>query len=214
MDINDVYNFMVYIVRKQRGVFLPITDAMQALDHGQLDAVEYWFTQYGTTQTIHDAIRKLRTPIGFASDSSGKVTFEDDYIHLLGIPYTVYGSTISQITFVNDDEYPFARTSELRAPTIEYPIAVNSEVGFTLYPATTYSGAYWYLRRPAVPVLSVTTVGRVITYDSLTSVQLEFTDVYINNIIANALVYVGVNFSEQQVMAFAEVYKKETSENG
>ena len=63
-NINDVYNFLTFIVRKERGVFITIPEAMQTLDNAQLEATEDWFTGYGATQILHDAIRKLRTALG------------------------------------------------------------------------------------------------------------------------------------------------------
>ena len=73
-NINDVYNQMIFIVRKERGVFVTIPEAMQTLDNAQLEATEEWFSTYGTTQIIHDAIRKLRVQKSFTSDSTGLVT--------------------------------------------------------------------------------------------------------------------------------------------
>ncbi len=191
---------------------LSINEAMAALDTGQLDSVEAWFAEYGETQTIHDAIRKLRVYQSFTSDSSGVVTFVDDYLHLFGVPFTFYGSTVTQLTFVQEDEFATAMTSQLRAVTNEYPIAVDNSNGFTIYPQQTQIGAYWYLKRPATPVLAYTQVGRVITYDAGASTQLEFSDAYINNIIARALIYVGINMSEREIATFAAAYNEETKQ--
>lgn len=210
-NINDVYNFMDYIVRKQRGVFLTIPDAMQALNAGQLDAVEEWFKSYGENQIIHDALRKLRVYQTFTSDTNGVVAFNDDYIHIFGSPFTVIGSTVNTIKFVEEDEWSFAISSKLRTPTDQYPIALDVSAGFNIFPQHIQNGAYWYLRRPATPVLSTTKVGRVISYEPTTSTELEFSDVYINNIIARALFYVGVDMSEQDVTQFAQLYKEETN---
>ncbi len=202
---------MVYIVRKQiGGSLLTINECMAALDTGQLDSVEAWFAEYGETQTIHDAIRKLRVYQSFTSDGSGIVTFPDDYLHLFGVPYTIYGSTPTQLAFVQEDEFATAMSSQLRAVTNEYPIAVDNNNGFTIFPTQTQIGFYWYLRRPATPLLAYTQVGRVITYNAGGSTQLEFSDAYINNIIARALIYIGINLSEREIAAFAAAYNEET----
>ena len=192
-NINDVYNFLVFIVRKERGVFITIPEAMQTIDNAQLEATEDWFSQYGVTQIIHDAIRKLRSQVQFTSASDGQVTFASDYLHMIGNPYTVTGSTINAVRFVNEDELPFALTSQLRPVSTAKPIAKDTAVGFQIYPQSTQTGFYNYLRRPATPVLGYTQAGRTITYNPNTSTQLEFTDVYINNIIARALKFWGIN---------------------
>jgi hypothetical protein len=209
-NINDVYNFLVFIVRKERGVFITIPEAMQTIDNAQLEATEDWFSQYGVTQIIHDAIRKLRSQVQFTSASDGQVTFGSDYLHMIGNPYTVTGSTINAVRFVNEDELPFALTSQLRPVSTAKPIAKDTAVGFQIYPQSTQTGFYNYLRRPATPVLGYTQAGRTITYNPNTSTQLEFTDVYINNIIARALKFWGINMAEQDIQQFAQLQTQET----
>ena len=209
-NINDVYNQMIFIVRKERGVFVTIPEAMQTLDNAQLEAVEEWFSTYGTTQIIHDAIRKLRVQKSFTSDSTGLVTFDSDYLHLIGGAYTVSGSTINNVRFLNEDELALALKSQLRLVSDSNPIAIDASVGFKLYPAAIQSGFYNYLRRPATPVLGFTHSGRTSTYNSGTSTQLEFTDVYINNIISRALKFWGINMAEQDIQQFAQLQTQET----
>ncbi len=201
---------MIFIVRKERGVFVTIPEAMQTLDNAQLEAVEEWFSTYGTTQIIHDAIRKLRVQKSFTSDSTGLVTFDSDYLHMIGGAYTVSGSTINNVRFLNEDELALALKSQLRPVSTSNPIAIDSSVGFRLYPAATQAGFYNYLRRPATPVLGYTQSGRNITYDPNTSTQLEFTDVYINNIISRALKFWGINMAEQDIQQFAQLQTQET----
>ena len=201
---------MIFIVRKERGVFVTIPEAMQTLDNAQLEAVEEWFSTYGTTQIIHDAIRKLRVQKSFTSDSTGLVTFDSDYLHMIGGAYTVSGSTINNVRFLNEDELALALKSQLRIVSTSNPIAIDASVGFRLYPAATQAGFYNYLRRPATPVLGYTQSGRNITYDPNTSTQLEFTDVYINNIISRALKFWGINMAEQDIQQFAQLQTQET----
>lgn len=209
-NINDIYNQMLFIVRKERGVFVTVNEAMQTLDNAQLEATEEWFSTYGATQIIHDAIRKLRVQKSFTSDSTGLVTFDADYLHLIGGAYTVSGSTINNVRFLNEDELALALKSQLRVVSTSNPIAIDASVGFRLYPAATQSGFYNYLRRPATPVLGYTQSGRTITYDPNTSTQLEFTDVYINNIISRALKFWGINMAEQDIQQFAQIQTQET----
>lgn len=209
-NINDVYNFLTFIVRKERGVFITIPEAMQTLDSAQLEATESWFAGYGTTQSLHDAIRKLRTQVQFTSAADGMVTFASDYLHMIGNPYTVTGSTINAVRFVGEDELPYALTSQLRPVSTAKPIAKDSSVGFQLYPQVQQTGFYNYLRRPNTPVLGYTQSGRTITYDPSTSTQLEFTDVYIINIMARALKFWGINMSEQDIQQFAQLQTQET----
>jgi len=120
-SINDYYNLYVYILRKERGIFCTIAEFNANMDAGQMDAFAEWFRPYGMNQEIHDALRPFRVYQIFTSSSSGFVTYPSDYIHLLGQPFTVTGSTVNRIDFVNEDELPFALTSQLRPLTTSYP---------------------------------------------------------------------------------------------
>lgn len=209
-SISDLYTFYLYIVRKERGVFVTPAQFTANLDAGQMDCFEEWFKPYGENQEIHDALRPFRVYQQFTSSSSGFVTYPDGYMHLLGTPFTVTGSTVNTVKFVNEDELSFALTSQLRAVTTAYPIAVDSNTGFSIYPQSQQTGAYFYLRRPIAPIYGFSQVGRVITYNSATSVQLEWNEIYINNIIAKSLRYAGINMNDEGVAKFAEIYNQET----
>lgn len=209
-NINTLYEFYRYICKKERGIFITIPQFNANIDAGQMDAVAEWFEPYGTTQKLHDALRKIRVYYQFTSDAAGMVTFPEDYTHILGSPFTVTGSSVNELVFVQESELPFALKSQLRAVSNSYPIAVDTATGFSIYPQSTQIGYFNYLKRPATPTLAVTQVGRVITYDSVNSIQLEFSDIYFNHILAKALVYAGVNMGEAEVTAFADAYAKET----
>ena len=209
-NLNEIYNFMVFIVRKERGVFVTISEFESTLDNAQIEAISGWFELYGITQKIHDAIRKLRSQVQFTSASDGQVNFASDYLHMIGGAYTVIGSTINTIRFVNENEVSLSLKSQLRPVSTSSPIAKDTATGFQIYPQVAQTGFYNYLRRPAKPVFGYTTSGRTITYDSATSTQLEFTDVYINNIISIALKFWGINMAEQDIQAFAQNQTQET----
>lgn len=209
-NLNEIYNFMVFIVRKERGVFVTISEFESTLDNAQIEATSGWFELYGITQNIHDAIRKLRSQVQFTSASDGQVNFASDYLHMIGGAYTVTGSTINTIRFVNENEVSLSLKSQLRPVSTSLPIAKDTATGFQIYPQVAQTGFYNYLRRPVKPVFGYTTSGRTITYDSATSTQLEFTDVYINNIISIALKFWGINMAEQDIQAFAQNQTQET----
>lgn len=209
-NISDIYEFFRYIVRKERGVFITPSQFNANLDAGQLDAFQEYFAPYGSTQLLHDGLKPFRVYYQFTSDSAGIVTYPSGLEHILGAAFTVTGSTVNEVTFVNDNEYVFAINSQLRPVSLSRPIAVDTATGFSLYPQSTQIGFFNYLKRPDTPIYAVTQVGRVVTYDPNNSVQLEWADSYINNIIAKALVYTGVNMDEQGVIAYAENYNQQT----
>lgn len=209
-NISNIYNFYQYVLRKERGIFCTPQQFGANMDAGQMDAFEDYFKQYGIDQTIHDALRPFRTEYQWFSASDGTVPYPTDYLHAVGTPYVVNGSTLIELTFVNEDEFVSAYNSQLRPISYEHPIARDTADGFRIFPNQIYGGFLTYLRRPNTPVYGYVQVGRAITYNSGSSVQLQWSDAYINNIIARALVYSGVNMDEKGIEEFAERYKNET----
>lgn len=209
-NISDIVNFVQYIIRKERGVFLPPAQCTANLDTGQLDCLQEYFKFYGADQTIHDSLRPFRVFYQFTSDASGFVTFPSNYLHIVGTAFTLYGSTVNEITMVNEDEFVSALTSQLRPVDNGNPLGRDTSAGFSIYPQVNQVGYFTYIRRPATPVYGFTQAGRVITYDPNTSTQLEWNETYWNNIIARSLKYAGVNMDEQGIQQFADMYEKET----
>lgn len=210
-NISEIVGLMQYILRKERGVFLTIDEATQNLDAAQLDAFEDYFREYGVNQVVHDALRPFRVYYQFTSDASGFVTYPPEYMHVVGTAFTVSGSTVNQISFYNEDEFVNALNSQLRPISLSNPMARDTATGFSLYPQTTQTGFFTYLTRPVTPVYATIVSGRQILYDAANSVQLGFSDSYVNNIIARALRYSGVNMDEKGVYDFSTQYSQETS---
>lgn len=208
-SIADIHTLIQFIERKERGVFTNPAQMDMLLNTGQLEVYEDYFKLYGVDQIIHDSINPFKVNYQFTSASDGTVTLPSDYLHLLPNVFTVTGSTINEVRFVNEDEWVFAIKSQLRPATLATPIAKDYGNGFNLFPQSLQIGFLTYMRLPAVPFYSYTQVGRVITYDPITSVQIEFSDVYVNKIIAKALGYLGINMSEQEITQFGMMKDKE-----
>lgn len=210
-NISEIYSLMQFIIRKELGAFVTIPEAIQALTAAQLDRFQYDFSQYQVNQSVADALSPFKVRIQFTSAADGQVVNPANYQHLIGGVFTVTGSTINAVRFINDDELPNALTSQLRPVSTSNPIAVDSAAGFQLYPQSQQTGFYTYLRLPNAPVYGYTQVNRVITYNPATSVQIEYYDVYVDNIIARAVSYLGVNLDDQAVQQFAQLQEQQTN---
>jgi hypothetical protein len=209
-NVNDIYKIITFILRKQRGVFLTIDEVFLMVDKAQLEVFEYYFKDYGITQVIHDALQQFKvTNYQFTSNNGGSVSYAADYLHLLGGVFTVTGSTVNKVRFIQTDELPDALTAQLRKVNTANPIAIDTSVGFQLYPQSAQIGFYSYLKRPVKPVYGYTKVGRTITYDANTSTQLDWSDAYISKIIAKALAYYGINMDEDKLIQFSMMEDKE-----
>lgn len=211
-NIGQVYDLIRFIVRQERGIFVTIPEVMNALDAAQLEKLEDDYKLYKVNQTISDSISPFKVAnVQFTSDSVGGVTYPDDYMHFLDDIFTVTGSTVNKCTLMKEDEKANALTNQLRAISLSNPYYENTAPGFQLYPQSQQTGFYSYIRRPAMPNLVYTQVGRTITYDIGASQNLEWYDNYINNVIARALAYLSVYMDEDKIQAFAQMKQQQTS---
>lgn len=220
MVINEVYNFLVYIIRKERNGFLTIEDFNRDIDRAQLEVFEDYYEMYGQTQKTHDAISNFKATYTFtkADTPNGIVTFPSDYLHLRVIQGITYNNTLAAadlnpVRIVADDELTYALKSQVRPVSNITPIGLEDANAVQLYPKVPQAGNMLYFRRPAAPIYAYTlsgTDGRTVTYDSANSVQLQWLDVYINKIVAKTLTYVGINLNEPQLVQYAEMKDKET----
>ena len=71
-----------------------------------------------------------------------------------------------------------------------------------MFPAQWYAGTLYYMKKPTAPVFAYSQVGRAITYNSLTSTQLEWNDEETMNIIFKVMQLVGVNLQAGEVIQF------------
>lgn len=207
-NINDIHEIVRFIEKKERGSFTTDSQIDMLLNAGQLEVYEDYFKLYGVTQVVNDAINIFKVNYQFTSAADGTVTLPANYLHLLPNVFTVSGSTVNNVRFVNEDEWVNAITSQLRPVTLTKPIAKDYGNGFNLYPQSQQTGFLTYLRIPAVPIFGYTQVGRVITYNPATSTQIEFEDVYIDKIIAKALGYLGINLAEKDITEFGMIKDK------
>jgi hypothetical protein len=212
MGIDVVHNIITFILRKQKGVYISPQEIDLILNKAQLEVLEYYFKSYGETQIIHDALTNFKVlNYQFTSDGGGNVQYNSNYIHLLAGVFTVTGSTVNKVRFVETDELPDALTAQIRKVSLSSPIATESSNGFRLYPQSIQTGFYSYLKVPPVPVYGYTQIGRVVVFDPTTSTNLDWIDVYQNKIIAKALAYYGINMDEDKVVNFSMVEDKENS---
>jgi hypothetical protein len=62
-------------------------------------------------------------------------------------------------------------------------------------------GTLFYLRKPVKPLFFFTQSGRVINHDPTLSTDMEWDDMHINKIIVRALILLGINVENQNVVA-------------
>lgn len=187
---------------------------MANLDAGQMIKFGEDFALYSQSQSLSDSLRPFKvTNFQFTSAADGKVDYQSDHLHLLEGAYTVTGSTVNAIEFKTSAKLPFALRNQLRKVSPTSPVATETDKGFTIYPQQQHIGFYSYMRRPKTPVLvySIDPVTRVVTFNNGASTQLEWSDAYIDSVIAKALQYAGISMNEQQVVEFSALLNQQTT---
>jgi hypothetical protein len=228
MNINDIHNNILIILDKEQQGFVTHDEIDRVLDISQMALFNTYFNNpksaqqgqtYWKSQRIDDSLSPFKEKFTFASggaiSSTGVITLPVNFMNLLSLYTTVYNSTLarniySAVQVLNEEELIERLESQVIPVTSDDPIAImNKNNQIQLFPESAQSGGIYYLRRPVKPVFGYTQVGRVVTYNSGTSTQLEWKQDDINNIIVGALSYLGVNLSANDIVEFAELKNKD-----
>jgi hypothetical protein len=136
-------------------------------------------------------------------------------MHLIALYTTQFVSSLGRnvvnpVQVLAEEELIERLESQVLPVTLFEPICVmNAQRRIQLFPEVPQSGKVYYFKRPAVPKFAYTQSGRTITYDPLTSVQLEWSQADLNNVISEALAYYGLNLQSAEVVQFAQLKLQE-----
>lgn len=217
MNIEDVHKWINFVADKSIDNYFTSDEIDRALDRGQMAYFNLQYSYFVMAQKLNDSLSPFKEKYDFlTSDSAGGLlTMPDGYMYLTG-GYTVVvingNARNKSLKIIAEDEIGYRLDSKLRPVSVSKPVAALSGKGkIQLYPKTPMAGTLFYLRRPAVPKFAYTQVGRVITYDDVNSVQLEWGESEIGEIMIRALEYLGVNAQDQTVTQFADIKSKEVN---
>lgn len=221
MNINDIHNVILFYLNKDQQGFITHEEIDLALDRAQMTLFNDYHSNpklpartqaevYGESQRIDDALSPFKEKYTFTAllTPSGVITLPNDYMHLISLYTTVYNSQLgrnvySAVQVLSEDELIDRLESQVIPVSADDPVAImNKQNKIQLFPEVGSTGAVYYFRRPVVPKFAYTQVGRAITYDSGNSVQLEWREMDLNNIIVSALQSYGLNLSSQDIIQF------------
>lgn len=188
---------------------------------------------YADTQRVYDNLRPYIVPdFLLTPDSSGSATLPSDYLHPIGFFATYRRSvtasaetldcgddklkttTISDrkvdVKILTPDQYGYRLSSELKPPTLEYPIAKFTGNLVTIAPSTTLLPKIDYLRKPTGAIYNYTQSGNeppVYVPDG--SLSWEAPEDCHNELCTMVMQYVGIHVSGDMITEFAR-YKERT----
>jgi hypothetical protein len=209
MTIWEISDFIDLITAKERGGYNTYAEKEEALDRASMTLFSFYRPKYATSIVAKEALSPFRVRYDFTTDGDGEFTLSvgQEFLHLLAMNVVVTDPDAPSgynedrryaVSFPNEDELADRLNSQTKQPTRTAPICDIVEVGFyNLYPQVVHEGTIYYLKRPLAPVLAYTQSGRTITPDLATSVDLEWTEPYLNNVIFLALRFLGINLQNE-----------------
>ena len=214
MTLQEAFDFLNFWINKYTGAWYTIPELEQICDRGQLSLYDDLSAKYATSQRIKDALVPFRATYNFTpvNTISGVVVVpsNSDLMNLLDVQVRYSDSVRTHYVSVkmyNEDEISMRLMSQID------PIDSTSPIGeviapryYRIYPTQGYTGTVTYFRRPKKPVFNYTVIsGRVIVYNPIGSVELEFPENWQNAVLAKALSSIGINIGEQDIMQYAEL---------
>jgi hypothetical protein len=195
----DPDQFNLYINRAQVTKFMELYGNPQEYQPG-LPAPRI---AYEVTQKVTDDLRQFKKEAILTVDSDGKSNYPADYVHTLSI-----GKNDRPIEVVRQELEMYRRSSKIVGPTVHDPICVLKETYYQFYPKDIASAELSYLRQPQEAKFAVTIVSGRPVYDPTLSINLEWPDVAVNDIVMRALSYIGISIKDAEILQYAETLKK------
>lgn len=232
MTIKAVHDIILFYLDKDQNGFITHEEIDAVLDKAQLALFnEYLYNpkvpaqnqpnRYGQNQRVNDSLSPFKATYTFTNLNtvSGVLSLPADFMHLNSLYSTVYDNALARnvyypIQVLTEEELIDRLESQVVPISYADPVCImNSANQIQLFPEQPQSGKVHYFKRPLVPRFGYTMSGRVINHDPTPynastntdgSVDLEWRDSDINNIISKALSYYGLNLSSGDVQQFAE----------
>lgn len=224
MDIGKIHDFILDVLRKQRLATPTHATIDRFLHRSQMEIfADECADLDGQEENQALSPFKLRSQFTYDGLDTGVIPCPADYAYLLGVYAVIYDSVAKQavskkIQLVSEDQLANAQRSQIRKISAQSPIGTLENItvdsvlytGIRLYPNAPVAGYIHYLKNPIAPVYVYTQVGRVITYDSATSTQLLWNDMYQDKIISKTLMYLAEHLDDAQTMQFGQLKDQTT----
>lgn len=219
MDVNDVYNIMLYAVKKnkQQGYFSP-SDFNVTFNIAQKAYVAYLLgefrqyqpgrpistVQFGNNQGVRQRLSPIIYMVNLVIDNNGHSPYPGDYLHKDAM-WSFYG--YERIREASQEQHWFLYGSVIN-PYSSNPYHLIDDTGFQFFPQNYGSAKLSYVRNPPNVVWGYTLDGNGRpVYSASASTQPVWETDSILEIIVRALRIVGVNLQAQEVSQYANEIK-------
>jgi len=209
-SINDVYELIKY--RSNKSGFLgniSPNDFNLIFPRAEIKYFNSLYAQYYKTQRISDALSKfISDPIDLtiptSGSTAGKYTTPNDLFHVDSV-MRVVGTEQYPVVRVEKDRLANHLSSKIEAPTSTFPIYTEYDSYLQFYPKDLGTAVLVYLKAPRQSVWAYTLVSGRPVYNAAASVQPEWSDVDLDNIIYLALQDVAQNMRDGMLQQFGQL---------
>jgi hypothetical protein len=171
---------------------------------------------YEVTQKISDDLRQFKKTANVILDSQGKANLPSDYVHTISLQYVAALNTDSgvqkqyiPIDVIPEDKEYYRLGSSIVPPTKKYPVAVLKSTYYQVYPIDISTIKISYLSQPVAPVWGYTMVKGRPVYNAATSVDFNWPDVAINDIVTRMCSYIGISIKDNELLEYTQIKEKE-----
>jgi hypothetical protein len=233
MTIKDVHDWIRFVTRKYQSGYHSHEQIDSVLDRAQMDVFIDTYgndkqyqpgrpvppTVYGETIFIHHALEPFKEKYNFTTIDTpgGLVSMPSACQIILALHTKAFNArlgrdAVRRVEVMNEEEVIDRLESQVAPVSLYNPIALVSDKNkIQLYPEQPQQGTVFYLRRPLAPRYNYSVSGRVETYVPSGSQDLEWKDIFLNRVISKALVYLGLNLSDAEVLQFGDAKDKQGS---
>jgi len=159
------------------------------------------------TQKITEDLKRFQETANLVLSAQGRVTYPSNLAYTIpGIFYKTQkqgNDRFVEVEIIDKDKEGYRLGSAIMFPTRLRPIAVFESTYLQVYPTGISNIKFPYLRYPIDAVWAYTVVNNRPVFDPVNSVDLEWEDMVINDIIMQALKSIGISIKDADVMNFA-----------
>ncbi len=219
MDINDWYVLMAYIINKNQQGNLPPSKFNLVINQGARSYQSFLlgsFQQYTPGRPVarvelgnNRTVRQRLAPVIYGyvlsvNPTTGQSPYPGDFLQVDSM-YSIYG--VKRIRYAEQTKLD-AYYNSVIDPIATNPIYLIEDTDFQFYPSNIYQAKLSYVRD--APEMRWSFVedgnGRPI-YDPINSIQPVWDSLAMADIVARALLLVGINLQAAQVIAYSNEIK-------
>jgi hypothetical protein len=221
-SINTVKQYIEYLVRKNNsGTLTPAqfnliinrsqrTEFVNRVGNPHQYAPGQSVPQMGfqITQKITEDLKVFQTNANLIINNQGQSNYPADLAYTIpGLGYKTQKNNETifvPIEVLDKDKEYYRLSSKIVPPTKEYPVAIFENTYIQVYPVSISNINFSYLRYPKDAVWAFTLVNNRPVFDPVNSVDLEWEDLVVNDIIIRVMQSIGISIKDAEILNFAQ----------